>query len=141
MSTMEHTETAVENNENAVCLLDPDGTVLACSSSMLALLGKQTGDVVQQPCHELFPCSAALEKQCPRIKAVESGVRTEATVRRGGRDFIETAEPLFDKSGILLVVVLSFRESTVGRGEMPAKKSPVTSSPREKAGSMPACCA
>jgi len=103
--------------EEAICLLDPDGTVLACSSPVLRLLGMQVTDVVHQPCRELFCCTSALEKQCPRKRAVESGKRAEAAIKRGASDLVETAEPLFDKSGILLVVALRFSAPTTGHNE------------------------
>jgi PAS domain S-box-containing protein len=71
--------------DDAVMVLEADGTVVRANAAAAALCGRARGDVVGMRCCELFHGLAGSHPECPRERALTSGRSETSYIAREGR--------------------------------------------------------
>ncbi|MDD5521856.1 MAG: ATP-binding protein [Kiritimatiellae bacterium] len=94
--------------DTPVCILGPKGDIYACNNSMAGFLQKNHGKITGRTCREIFQCSRNDISLCP-LESIKSRPDTYSIAIQSDHCTIkETAEPVFDDSGKVSAIILSF---------------------------------
>lgn len=85
--------------KDGVLLLDSEGKVLQCNTSMSKLLGKPAEEIVGSRCCELLHGLKTRAPSCPALRMRQSGHTESLVLSIRGRWFEVTAYPEFDGQG------------------------------------------
>ncbi len=86
---------------DAVCLLDPKGTILRCNTAMADLLGKSFEEIIGSTCWRLVHGTSEPIEGCPVQRMQKTRLRETFVLKTDGLYLKVTADPLIDEDGNL----------------------------------------
>jgi PAS domain S-box-containing protein len=86
---------------DAICLLDREGTILQCNQSMRDMLGVGSDVAVGRKCYEVMHNAGTFLADCPHRKMMQTRKRESVDLVLGDKCYTESAEPVFDAAGEL----------------------------------------
>lgn len=98
-------QTTFDAISDAVCLLDPDGTMLQCNQAMVDLVGKPLADIQGRQCYEVLHGTAQPIDNCPLVRMRETRQREELLLSLENRWFKLGVDPIFNETGDLVGAV------------------------------------
>ncbi len=82
---------------DAVCLLDPKGTILRCNTAMADLLGKSFQEIIGRTCWGLVHGTSEPIEGCPVQRMHKTRLRETLVLKTDGQYLKVTADPLLDE--------------------------------------------
>ena len=82
---------------DAVCLLDPKGTILRCNTAMADLLGKSFEEIIGSTCWRLVHGTSEPIEGCPVQRMQKTRLRETFVLKTDGLYLKVTADPLIDE--------------------------------------------
>ena len=110
-----HWSAAFDAMNDLVCLLDRDGTVLHCNSSMAEFLGRGADELVGRKCYELMHGSRTFFEKCPYREMLRTGRRESFELALDDRWYQVTADPVVGDTGAIIGAVHVVRDVTERR--------------------------
>ncbi len=90
---------------DAVCMIDPDGTITRCNKAMTDLLGKPFEAVIGAPCWEIVHGTSEPIEGCPLVRMRETRQRESKVLQMDGGYFNVAVDPLLDEKGNIISAV------------------------------------
>jgi signal transduction histidine kinase len=113
MDKTAHLRRPVSGYKTPLCVVTPEGLIGSFNDAFSSFLDGGQDRVMGQSCREVFKCRKEYARECPLSKMKTRQQRQAFTVQRGDRLVEETAEPLFDDSGNMRAVLLSFADQSM----------------------------
>src|SRR5665647_741353 len=84
---------------DSVALFDREGRVLRCNVATTALTGRSVDDILGRRCFEVFHGATAFHRDCPQLRALDSGRTETSAMEQDGHWLRFTFQPLTDEGG------------------------------------------
>lgn len=84
---------------NGVALLDKEGRVMRCNTSMAAFIGRPFKEILGRPCYEVIHNASERIKDCPFRQVENKLTRASSIFSKDGQWFLVTVDPVLDGSG------------------------------------------
>jgi len=98
-----------------IFLLDPEGKIVRCNRAFRELVGKPFQDILGRPCHSVVHGADGPIAECPFVACRRTRKRETAVIRRDGRWFQLSIDPVWDEEGALVNAVHVMADVTEAR--------------------------
>ena len=105
-------QTTFDSISDSISLIDADQKIIRCNEATGKLLGRTYGDIINQPCWQLFHGAEGPIQNCPFVRAKRSLQSETTTVKHDDRWLEVTVDPLLSDTGVLSGAVHIVRDVT-----------------------------
>ncbi|OGV68131.1 MAG: hypothetical protein A2283_04530 [Lentisphaerae bacterium RIFOXYA12_FULL_48_11] len=111
-SNITETSNKQKSCSTPVCILEPDGRIQSYNIAFSDFLKRDTGSIIGRSCREVLNCTKEDVHQCPLAQIKTKPEKHPISIRRSIGSIKENAEPVFNDSGNISAVLLSFPTNT-----------------------------
>lgn len=104
--------TTFDAMDEAIALLDAEGTVLRCNRAMAEFAKKSFSEIIGQACKEMCICLGGHREQCPIIQCRTTLQRESMVFNQGEKWFKVSADPIVNEVGQLQGIVHILQDIT-----------------------------